>query len=435
MPSDFRRGVAADPITSMGDGAYSGSYGGAYGGNQPHGGNAGAAGERGLAGLAAGGGGVPSPEGTWSRGAAMQYQSLGELGPEAESVEQTTAQGHSLGEVASRRHLSVHFGKSLGEIEATNVEVPVQDSPSVPGWGDSASAVSASPLGSGGRGGSRIRGRSTSSADLFRDAREVRAQLDAKRRDLVAALQAQQQTETTLRHVLAERQSLHGEVRLLQHRVSELESSLEAERRRRESVEQRCSQAESQCQELERQSQQRDQRSQELERKCRKAEQRGNQAHSKLQEVEKLKSEAERRFEEAERSVAEGERRFRDAEQHWELKAEARVQEEKLRDSESTIQRQNEIRSALLELQALSQGQQMLRSELRRALRPMPVVNSYVAPSIHMDDALERMQARITVDQRAMPHPSYSLLSAKVRDQAAYLDKQMRQLEDRRHER
>merc|ERR1712039_346953 len=144
-------------------------------------------------------------------------------------------------------------------------------------------------------------------------------------------------------------------------------------------------------------------------------------------------------------------RQLREAEQSQHLKAEEKIHElqvevlelkaEYASEKQTCNRRQREIKAALGELQALSQGQQTLRSELRRAARPAPVLPYFAStlrgvsgladvdftPQI-CQDAVERMQARVSMArslQRALPQAfscANSLSSDKVRDHIAYLE-------------
>jgi len=279
--------------------------------------------------------------------------------------------------------------------------------------------------------------------ELYHDARSVRQQLDAKRGTLVAALQAQQQTEQTLRQALAERQSLHGEVRLLQHRISTVEADAATESEQHEEMEARCRGGERRLRDLEGRLQEAELRSAALER-------RGREVEVRFEAAERLREEAERRAEEAEHRAASDTQRARVLEQQLQLRAEAEVQELQARYAETDLKRQNELKTALLELRALSQGQQTLHAELRRSSRPPPVL-PYVAPALRgmeriealqsgpqrWHEAFEGMRARVAIANAhhrglaELPVPQGSLLSGKVREQARFLDSQVSRLKER----
>jgi len=263
--------------------------------------------------------------------------------------------------------------------------------------------------------------------ELYQDARTARQQLDAKRADLVTAMQALQQTEQALREVLHDRQSKHGEIRLLRQKVASLEAnSEESQKRLAETEEQKHSW---------------EQRCEACERRHRAAETRCDELEARLRAAEEFRVEADRRSELVEQATMESARCLYETERQCQLRAEHQVLEAKQMFEEAGVQRQKEIKAALAELQALSQGQVTLRTELRRAMRPPPVP-AYVAPpmpevpttppgrtaQMAMDEALERTRARVSVARGVQPDllqslPPYSgssgsLLTGRVRAQA-----------------
>lgn len=297
--------------------------------------------------------------------------------------------------------------------------------------------------------GTRLASTNNLVQDLYRDARLARQQLDAKRGDLVTAMQALQQTEQALREVLHDRQSKHGEIRLMQHKITQLESDAQAEHR--------------QSEEAERQREDLEQRCLASEHRHRTAEAVCEELREKLLVCEGFRATAERRSEEAQRSATESQRqaaehlqglqRAQEVEQQVRLQAEEQLQEAKLLFAEKSAQQQKELRrTALRELQALSLEQQALRTELRRAAKPPPAMPHFSpalsATAVHQhdfpkqelrDDALERARARVAVDRGVsawqLPKPQYhstggSLLSGKVRKQADFLQAVQRQWRD-----
>jgi len=238
--------------------------------------------------------------------------------------------------------------------------------------------------------------------ELYQEARAAREERDAKHADLVTAMQALQETDQALRKVCHERQSMHGEINLLRKKVADLEASTEESQRR-------LAEAEEQRRDWEQRCEASEQRHLAAATRC-------EQLEARLNEVEALRAEADRRSELVERSAAESVQRALEVERQCQLRAEQQVHEAKHVFDEVGAQRQKEINAALAELQSLSTGQQTLRTELRRAMRPPPVV-AYVPPpmpempavdpgaSARMawDEALERTRARVSVARGVQP--------------------------------
>lgn len=284
--------------------------------------------------------------------------------------------------------------------------------------------------------------------DMYEDGLKVRQQLDEKGKELVEVLQSRQQLEESLRQVVAERQVLHGEVRLLQHVGSELQVKVDDAKRRQEDAEQRSRDAERHKAEAE-------QRAQDALRRCREAEQRTQEAEHRAQRAEQLRADAEARAssadvraQDAERECSKATQRLIDAEQEWQLVSAAKARELEVKSAEMDMRRQGEIRSALLELQALAQGQQALRNQVHRVRAPptltyfpppppsaggsgggAPLVRSGQQPWELWERA--SLWARDTIAQQDERAPRTALLSGRVKEQVEFLDQQMRDLESR----
>lgn len=306
--------------------------------------------------------------------------------------------------------------------------------------------------------------------DLLQDTLRLRAQLNEKDQDVVAAMQKQQQVEQALRQTLAERQALHGEVRLLKHKLSELEARASVEVRRREEAERRRGEAVEGCQEAQRRLREAESHMQEaVERHRRESERQREIADRYRQETEQLLSEGRKRGEEAERraqqeeqrradaearaeqaaqraqsaesSAMEATQRLRSAESEWHLRSEARASELQKKTVEAEMRRQQEVQSAMLEIQALTQNQHSLQAQVRRG-QP-PVLTSYVpspspVPKTRMKTGQQPWEvwekasdwAKTTMAQRAQRPPTV-LLTGRVKEQMELLDQQVRDLEAR----
>lgn len=307
--------------------------------------------------------------------------------------------------------------------------------------------------------------------DLFQDTLRLRAQLNEKDQEVVAVMQSQQQVEQALRQTLAERQALHGEVRLLKHKLSELEARASVEVRRREEAERRRGEADEGAQEAHRRAREAERQLQEIsERQRREAErqrqvaeryrqeteqqlaegrQRGEEAERRAEHDERRRTDAEAQAEQsaqramgAERSAMEATQRLRSAEREWHLRSEARASELQTKTAETEMRRQQEVHSAMLEIQALAQSQHSLQAQVRRG-QP-PVLTSYASPAPPAPrtrlrsgqqpwEAWEKASdwAKTAVAQRAQ-QPSTMLLTGRVKEQMELLDQQVRDLEARR---
>lgn len=223
--------------------------------------------------------------------------------------------------------------------------------------------------------------------ELYRDMRVAMAELDAKRSEL-------HDTEQALSEVLQDRKARQGENELLRSRIADLELSLREERRRLEAAEGQRTIAEQRCQDL----------CQDLDRRLRDA----DALEGRTRAAEASRAQAEQRAE-AERASRESAEHAAEVERECRLRLDEEVHAAKLRFAELGAQRNREVKAALLELQALSQGQQTLRSELRRVSRPAPVQPRLVpllaermersptrGPQSAWDEALEITRARVS---------------------------------------
>lgn len=275
----------------------------------------------------------------------------------------------------------------------------------------------------------------------------ARRQLIEKSEQLLAKDSFRQQLEQALRQAQTERQALHGEVRLLRHVASEAQGRAEDDRRRLEEGELQRADAGRRVQEAE-------QRAQEAMRRCREAEQSCFEAQRQAREAEQARADADlrarqaiERAEVAERREADIAQKMRDAEGEWRLQMETKARDLEFKSAEVDMRRQGEIRAALLELQALAQGQQALRTQMHRTQPPpaltflgsrsgSPVglaskVRSWGEPweVYHVPD-MGRDSANWRSGLQASSSSS-ALLSGKVREQAEFLEQSVRDLESR----
>eukprot|EP00927_Polykrikos_kofoidii_P054070 TRINITY_DN48556_c0_g1_i1.p1 TRINITY_DN48556_c0_g1~~TRINITY_DN48556_c0_g1_i1.p1 ORF type:complete len:1061 (-),score=197.29 TRINITY_DN48556_c0_g1_i1:137-3319(-) len=358
---------------------------------------------------------------------------------------------------------------------------------------------------------------------------DTKRQLEQKENELVAELRLHQQTDHSLRQLVAERQALHGEILLLRHNISELQDRLqdqqrlldetkqawqchaevevlkgEAERRAKE-AEHLLAEAERQRDEADRQrveaerhreDAERDRKESQkardkVQRDCEKATslleeaRRGHEEtiRSLEQEVKHSHEDARRSQEEVKRcqeeamravhtmlercAVAEAEtrraearaeakgrelvdftERMQAAEKQWQLETDAKVHETSMKFAQLDIQRQTEIHGALLELQAVTHGQHVLRTQIHRAplaTLSFPGKHAGALESLATTQRLkgnqpwemwERAASRLvqTAALRHKPNDSTVLLSGKVRDQAELLDQSMQLLVSRQHQ-
>jgi len=302
--------------------------------------------------------------------------------------------------------------------------------------------------------------------ELYHDAVTVRRQLDEKDSEVLAVLHAKGVSEQALSQALAERQGLHGEVVLLQQIQTELESKVQEEKRKRAT-------AESKAQELQQRIFDLEGKLQDTERARREAERKLKGKSENLAEALDKTRTSERRAQDAEQSAADCGSILQEQQQKLSLQSEARVNEVKLMCAEVDMQRQGELRMALLELQALSQGQHALRSDVKSRMQPIaiptgtiPTGNSslYNYNASLNDSCGSTVPLRIRSGQQpwevwersssnlnrgaenafaesgaggysSLLHskPAF-LLSGKVQQQAEFLDTQARHFEERRRD-
>jgi len=197
-------------------------------------------------------------------------------------------------------------------------------------------------------------------------------------------------------------------------------------------------------------------------RRCRESEQSSFEAARLSREAEQARANADLKTHQATERAAEAERReaeivgkLRDSEGEWRLQMDCKTRELELKTAEVELRRQEEIRAAFLELQAVSQSQQALRTQMLR-VQPPPQLNfsatgsTLSSPAARRPVRLHSLQQPGEVWGRASEtapesyHPfastlspqatslnSTTLFSGKVAEQAAFLDKQVRDLESR----
>eukprot|EP00435_Cladocopium_sp_Y103_P028120 s1400_g7.t1 len=205
---------------------------------------------------------------------------------------------------------------------------------------------------------------------VLRENRELREQKEVKSAELIKSLRAQQGLEKSYAEATAERQALDSEVKHLQQKVSEMDLTLADERRRREEVQKTAAALQ--------------QRLQEVETQQRQMELRFAEQKERLKDTEEKLRHAEARAAQAERAAKVSSDKAKETEQQCQVKAEKETMECRLKYAELGAARQREMQAALLELQSLARGQELLRAELSRALRPLPAkpMGSYLAPPL-----------------------------------------------------
>jgi len=250
---------------------------------------------------------------------------------------------------------------------------------------------------------------------------KVRHQLQLQEiaEELVHAMQAKERLEQDLRQALTDRQSLHGEVRLVQQKVSELQERVTSAEKARQEAEQRAGAAA-------RATAQADQRTADAELRVTNAEQR-------VAKSEERRAEAEASTKEAERRVAEAAAHMKEFEQETERKYSEKMKELELRCAELEAKRQGEIKQGLLELQAISAGQQALHKEMQRSQQKLqvpasPASSSFLRTGLQPWEAWEAACVR---NRAAVSFPPPDLLSERVRDQALKLEHAMQDLRTR----
>jgi len=288
--------------------------------------------------------------------------------------------------------------------------------------------------------------------EVYQDYSAVRRQLEARDAELVAALQAQSVSDQALAQATMQREALHKEVALLSQVKSELTEKLEQESKKRKNAEAILEELKTRCYSLEGKLQDAQRDRDEADRKSR----------SKVQlltEAQERNKHLERRAQDAEREAADGARKLQEQAQHIKLQADARINEVRLLAAEVDLQRQGEMQSALLELQALSAGQQALRREVHEGRRILGLSQANLSDSLG-SVAPARLSTGMQpweVWERSLPPPlpreppppprepvrdpgltllrpqtGLLLSSDKVRTQAEFLDSEVKRLNDRR---
>lgn len=199
--------------------------------------------------------------------------------------------------------------------------------------------------------------------ELYLETLSIRQQLDDRNAKLFAALQKLADKEQALRVSVAERQELHSKVILMQQVRQEFVEKLNKETDRSATAEARNEGLEQRCNKLET-------RLQSTERAFKEAERKLKSKTIQLSDFQAYAKALERRAQDAEQSSAEFARLLAELKQRFELQAEAKVQEVKLQCAQADMQRQGEMKRALMELHALAEGQQMLRSEFETTKLP-----------------------------------------------------------------
>jgi len=284
--------------------------------------------------------------------------------------------------------------------------------------------------------------------ELYQDNANLRGQLDAQDAELVAALRAKAEGEKALGQAIAEKKSLHGEVAFLQQVRIQLTEKLGQETERRKHADALLEETKNRCFELEARLQSSEKERVEVDRKLKAKTKLLEEAHEKNKQLE-------RRAQDAEQSSGEAAKLLQEREHQIRLEADARINEVKLTCAEADLQRQAEMQGALLELQALTAGQQALRSELQSRSTaslpghagspfvPTPVAESPVNEiplrfrtgqqpwELWEQAALSRTRATEPLGERLPPARSQQptlLVSDKVRSQVEFLDSQVEKL-------
>lgn len=205
---------------------------------------------------------------------------------------------------------------------------------------------------------------------VLRENRELREQKEVKSAELVKSLRAQQGLEKSYAEAMAERQALDTEVKHLQQKVSEMDLTFADERRHREDAQKTAAALQ--------------QRLQEVETQQRQMELRFAEEKERLKDTEEKLRHSEARAAQADRAAKVSSDKAKETEQQCQVKAEKETMECRLKYAELGAARQREMQAALLELQSLARGQELLRAELSRALRPLPAkpMGSYLAPPL-----------------------------------------------------
>jgi chromosome segregation ATPase len=278
----------------------------------------------------------------------------------------------------------------------------------------------------------------------------MRAQLASKNEELLEAAAKRQQLDEALNDTRLERQALHGEVRLLHQQVAQLQACIEDDKRRLEVAERLQTEITQRAQDAERRMHDSDSRRREAEALCATSQRQAREAEYAREEAESKAQTANARAEDAEKKEAELAQKLINCENEWRLHVDAKTRDLELRCTELDLQRQAEIRAGLLELHALAQGQHALRTQILRTQSPEAL--SFAASSGNKGSAKSRLQTGQQpweVWEMSSAHlrdNTYnlvgtgasvdsinrsSLLTGKVKEQAEFLDKQVRELESR----
>jgi len=272
--------------------------------------------------------------------------------------------------VSSRRQSMVRFAPSVGEVlQSSEAHSTLRDGMETP----SKSGANESMM-----------------TDLYQDM--MRRQLEQKETELAAALRTQQKTEIDMRQVYAERQALHGEVTLLQHKLADLQVRFDEKAKQLESQTKRLDADLDKQQRLRSEA---DDAKSEQQRLCVEAERQRDDANRHREEAVTKMTEAQKRCSDLEaqarhaderakasaQDAADSSRKLEASQQKLRLEADAKLEQLRKEHAELDFKRQGEMKSASLELQALAQGQHILRTHLRRTLTPPPALT--IMPPVH----------------------------------------------------
>jgi len=255
---------------------------------------------------------------------------------------------------------------------------------------------------------------------------KVRHQLHERAEELLHAMQSKERVEQDLRQALAERQSLHGDIRLAQHKVAELQERLTTVALEKGAAEKARQEAEQRADAATRAAAQAEQRAADAELKVRSAEQLVAKSEEGRLQAEAATKEAEGRAEEVARHMKEFEK-------ETDRKSYERMKELELRCAELEAKRQGEIKQGLLELQSIAAGQQALHKELQRSQQTLHVPASSASSSLLRTglQPWEAWEAACARNRAAVSFPPPDLLTERVRDQALKLEYAIKDLRSR----
>jgi len=279
---------------------------------------------------------------------------------------------------------------------------------------------------------------------------EMRMLLAFKNEELLESVATRQQSDEALNRTRLERQALHGEVRLLHQQLAQLHACIEEDKRRLEVAERLQAEVGQRTQDAERRMHDSDSRCREAQASCSTAQRQTRDAEYAREEAERKAKAANARAEDAERKEAELSQKLCDCEKEWRLEVDAKTRELELRCTELNLQREAEVRAGLIELHALAQGQQALRTHMLRTQLPQAL--NFDASSGKQNSVHSRLQtgqqpwevwemASDLIRDSTYNHLGTgafldsmnrsSLLTGKVKEQAEFLDHQVRDLESR----